>query len=438
MQSPVSGSLDAPGSGADSPLRDAIPRLGRASVLVVGDVMLDRTVFGTVTRITREAPAPVLSVESELAVPGGAGNVVRGLGALGAAAAFVSVVGDDQAGSDLTGLIGGQPGVEPWLLVQGGRATTLKTRYIGRGSGNGAGETAPAVRMGPAQMLLRADHEDSSPIDVKLAERLVRIARDAMAATSVTVLSDYAKGVLAGDVAARLIVASDQAGRRVIVDPRGPDFARFAGAEVILPGRRDLGRATDLPVGSEAEIAAAASVLRDRHGFGAVLVTGSSGITVIDADGQDHAPVIARDVVDVTGVGDTAIAVLAAALAVGLPLSVGVRLVALAVEVALARPGTAAVRQADLAAALTARTTPSRRIVPGPVAAERVEGWRRQGLRVVLAGEQAGEGAAETEARLTRLRAGCDHLVVTLATPAAAEAMAALLCVDLVVLPATG
>ena len=124
---------------ADAGLAAAIRLLGRTSVLVVGDVMLDRYVYGTVERISPEAPVPILAIEREIAMPGGAGNVVRNLTALGAAVAFISVVGDDQAGSDLTGLIGGQPNVEPWLLVQGGRITTLKTRYLVR-------RPAPAAR----------------------------------------------------------------------------------------------------------------------------------------------------------------------------------------------------------------------------------------------------------------------------------------------------
>ena len=166
-------------------LADAIRKLARSSVLVVGDAMLDRYIYGTVERVSREAPVPVLAVDREVALPGGAGNVVRNLGALGVAVAFVSVVGDDQTGSDLTGLIGSQPGVEPWLLVQGSRTTTRKTRLMARG-----------------QQLLRTDREDTSPIHPKLAERLLRIVRDAMAATSVTILSDYGKVVLAGDVPA--------------------------------------------------------------------------------------------------------------------------------------------------------------------------------------------------------------------------------------------
>src|SRR5512139_1099966 len=174
--------MEGPAPETDRPMPEipvadlvaAVRALRRASVLVVGDAMLDRYVYGTVQRISPEAPVPVLTVEREVAMPGGAGNVVRNLTALGAAVAFVSVVGDDQAGSDLTGLIGGQPNVEPWLLVQGGRATTTKTRFIAAG-----------------QQLMRADHEQANPINERLADRMIRIAADAVAATSVMVLSDY-------------------------------------------------------------------------------------------------------------------------------------------------------------------------------------------------------------------------------------------------------
>src|SRR4051812_18559588 len=204
-------------------LSRAVRRLARTSVMVIGDLMLDRYVYGTVERISPEAPVPILRVERETAMPGGAGNVVRNLTALGAAVAFVSVVGDDQAGSDLTGLIGGQPGGEPWLLVEGARATTGKTRFVSQGP-----------------QLLRAGREQTQPIGAKLAERMLRIANDTLAATSVAVLSDYAKGVLAGDIPAQLIAAARAAGRRVVVDPKGADFARYAGADIITPNRREL------------------------------------------------------------------------------------------------------------------------------------------------------------------------------------------------------
>src|ERR1700722_5069110 len=154
---PVSPDSPPPPPASDADLGAAVRRLSRASVLVVGDAMLDRYIYGDVERLSPEAPVPVLSVQRELSLPGGAGNVVRNLGALGSAVAFVSVVGDDTAGSDLTGLIGGQPGVEPWLLVQGSRITTMKTRFVAQGQ--------------PIQgyQLLRADREDTRPIHDKMA-----------------------------------------------------------------------------------------------------------------------------------------------------------------------------------------------------------------------------------------------------------------------------
>ena len=149
-----------PGSASrpDEPQPDlaaAVRRLAHTNVLVIGDVMLDRYTYGEVTRISLEAPVPILAIEREVALPGGAGNVVRNLTALGAATAFISVVGDDQAGSDLTGLIGGQPNVEPWLLVEGGRTTTLKTspdrrRPAVAARRPGANQPDPPKARGPA------------------------------------------------------------------------------------------------------------------------------------------------------------------------------------------------------------------------------------------------------------------------------------------------
>src|SRR5271156_834822 len=212
-------------------------RFSSANVLVVGDAMLDRYVYGEVTRVIPEAPVPILTVTREVAMPGVACNVVRNLIALDAAAAFVSVVGDDQAGSDLTGLIGGQERVEPWLLVHGGRTTTLKTRNIAQG-----------------QHLIRADREETIALPEKLAERLIRIALDAMAATSVTILSDYRKGVLTTEVAEQFIAGAKQLGRKVIVDPKGKDYTRYHGADVVTPNRRELAEATGPSVDTQAGV----------------------------------------------------------------------------------------------------------------------------------------------------------------------------------------
>ena len=410
-------------------LAEAAARLGRASVLVVGDAMLDRYIYGDVDRISPEAPVPVLCIQRELAVPGGAANVVRNLGALGAAVAFVSVVGDDQAGSDLTGLIGGQPGVEPWLLVQGGRATTLKTRFIGHG-----------------QQLLRADREDAVPVHAKLAERLVRIARDAIAATSVTILSDYGKGVLAGETPVMLMAAARQAGRPVVVDMRGPDFARYAGADVLTTSWRNLSRATQRRTETDATVALAGAELRRAHDLGTVVIvrTGHSLTVVTRATGDAPDEVLqlrnqSIDASDTSGLRDTVVAMLAAALAVGLPLPVAAGLANVAGSVLAGRVGTALVRQADLLAALAPRAA-DHKIMSRNAAAERVERWHRAGWRAgVMLGAFDGDTAPDVAAMLERARSACDRLVVGLtregAEPEAIRAarLAALPSVDLVV-----
>ena len=359
-----------PAPSADSAISTAdiiaaVRRLARTSVLVVGDAMLDRYVYGAVRRVSPEAPIPILSVERDVAMPGGAGNVVRNLTALGAAVAFVSVVGDDQAGSDLTGLIGGQPNVEPWLLVQGSRKTTTKTRYIAQG-----------------QQLLRADHEETQPIHAKLAERLVRITQDALAATTVTVLSDYSKGVLAGDVPARIIAAARATGRRVIVDPKGHDYSGYGGADIITPNRRELAEATQMPVDSEDAIVAAARWLRDTYSFGAVLVTrAEDGMTLLQGDDIHHFPAEAADVYDVSGAGDTVVAALAAGMAAGLDLPMAARIANIAAGVVVGKVGTAVARESDLLAALSPQGGALRKVVTREQAAEQVERWRQRGWR---------------------------------------------------------
>lgn len=386
-------------------LAAAVHRLGRTSVLVIGDAMLDRYVYGTVERVSPEAPVPILNVEREVAMPGGAGNVVRNLTALGAAVAFISVVGDDQAGSDLTGLIGGQPGVEPWLLVQGSRATTLKTRFVSGG-----------------QQLLRSDREETGPIHPKLAERLQKIARDTMPATSVVVLSDYRKGVLAGNTPGWLIAAAHAAQRRVVVDPKGADYAAYAGADIITPNRRELALVMGMPVGTETELVAAASALRERHDFGAVLVTrAEDGMTLVDAEGPTHFPAEAAEVFDVSGAGDTVVATLAAGLAAALPIRVAVRLANIAAGIVVGKVGTAVAREADLLAALSPQASTLRKIVTREHAAEQVERWKRKGWRVGFTNgcfDLLHPGHVHL---LEQARQACDRLVVGLNSDASVK-----------------
>jgi D-beta-D-heptose 7-phosphate kinase/D-beta-D-heptose 1-phosphate adenosyltransferase len=379
-------------------LAAAVRRFPRATVLVVGDALLDRFLYGTVTRVSPEAPVPVIAIENEAMMPGGAGNVVRNITALGAAAAFVSVIGDDKPGSDLTGLVGGQPNVEPWLLVQGGRVTGTKTRFVASG-----------------QHLLRADHEQTDAIHPRLADRMVRIAGDAMAATGVVVISDYRKGVLAGDVPARLIAAARQAARRAIVDPKGTDFSRYAGADIITPNRRELAEATGMAVDREAELVAAARKLKAAHGFGAVLVTRSEdGMTLLEGDAVHHYPAEAAEVFDVSGAGDTVVATLAAGLAAGLPTAIAARLSNIAAGIVVGKTGTAVVRAEEILAALSPEASTLRKVVGREQAIEAVERWRRKGWRIGFTNgcfDLLHPGHIHL---LDQARAACDRLVVAL------------------------
>jgi D-beta-D-heptose 7-phosphate kinase/D-beta-D-heptose 1-phosphate adenosyltransferase len=373
-----------------------VKKFSRASVLVVGDAMLDRYVYGEVERVSPEAPVPILTVTREVAMPGGAGNVVRNLIALESSAAFVSVVGDDQAGSDLTGLIGGQQRVEPWLLVQSGRTTTMKTRYIAQG-----------------QHLIRADREETIALPAKLADRLIRIALDAMAATTVTILSDYRKGVLSTEVAEALIAGAKSLGRKIIVDPKGHDYSRYKGADVVTPNRRELAEATGLSVATEAGIVAAAQVLINRHDFGAVLVTrAEDGMSLITKTEIRHYPGEATEVYDVSGAGDTVVAALAAALAVDVPLFEAARLANIAGGLVVAKVGTAVIRPAEILAAIAPATGALRKVVTPAAAAEAAERWRARGYKVGFTNGCFDLLHPGHVHMLEQCRAMCDRLIV--------------------------
>jgi D-beta-D-heptose 7-phosphate kinase/D-beta-D-heptose 1-phosphate adenosyltransferase len=386
-------------------LADAARQLSGGSVLVVGDAMLDRYFYGEATRISQEAPVPVLCLQRELSLPGGAANVVRNITAVGAAAAFVAVVGDDMAGSDLTALIGRQSGVEPWLLVQGSRVTTVKTRFLAQG-----------------QHLLRADTEDPGPLHPKIAERLVRIATDAMTATSVTILSDYSKGVLAGDVPARLIQAARKAGRPIIVDPRGGDYAGYAGADVIMPNRRELAAITGLSAETDEDIETAARTMLERHKIGAALITRSEhGMSLVTPSEAWHFPAEALDVHDVSGAGDTVAAVLAAGMAVRLPLQVAARLANVAAGIVVGKVGTAVARQDDILGRLAPVAGNRAKIVSREAAIEQAERWRRRGWRVGFTNGRFDRLHQGHVHLLEQARGACDRLIVAITADATAS-----------------
>jgi D-beta-D-heptose 7-phosphate kinase/D-beta-D-heptose 1-phosphate adenosyltransferase len=355
-----------------------------------------------VERISPEAPVPVLRVAGEQCMPGGAANVARNVSALGARAQLVGVRGDDAEGRELEQLLSRDDRLRSRLVALRDRPTSLKTRFVA----------------GAGQQLLRVDREEAAPLDEGARRRVVERVAEGLPACGVVVLSDYGKGVLSGELAAELIAVARAAGRRVVVDPKGRDYGRYRGSDVVTPNLRELCEATGVSARSDDEIAAAAAQLIAECGLGAVLVTrGERGMTLVEATGTArHVAADRREVFDVSGAGDTAVAALAASLSAGAELAEAAEVANAAAGVAVAKLGTAVVSAAELAAALQARERGSEweKVAGLPAAAERVAGWRSRGLRIGFTNGCFDLLHPGHVSLLSRARAACDRLVVGL------------------------
>ena len=304
-----------------------LPAFEKARVLVVGDVMLDRYWFGDVHRISPEAPVPVLKVSRVEERPGGAANVARNIASLGAHCTLLSVVGADEAGDCLQRLLTEQGGVEALLHRDEGFSTIVKLRAIAR-----------------QQQLLRIDFETQPSHEVlqaKLAE-----FKDKLSGCDVVLLSDYGKGGLAH--IAEMIQLARAAGKPVLVDPKGEDYARYQGATLLTPNRSEF---HDVAGGwsSEAELNSKAEKLRTDLKLEALLVTRSEeGMSLFRAGNVLHEPTQAREVFDVSGAGDTVIATLAVMLASGGELGEAVRIANRAAGIVVGKLGTAVVTRNEI------------------------------------------------------------------------------------------
>ena len=297
-----------------------------ARVLVVGDVMLDRYWFGDVHRISPEAPVPVVKIEKTDERLGGAANVARNAAALGARVTLLSVVGDDEPGRMIRLLLE-SAGIRTALHVDAQFKTTIKLRVIGR-----------------QQQLLRIDFEESPSHEV-LTGKLTEFGT-LLGDADIVILSDYGKGGLTH--IAEMIAAARAADKQILVDPKGSDYARYAGATLITPNRGELAQV----VGgwtSEADLAARADALRSRLGLSALLVTRSEeGMTLFRPGGVLHMPAQAREVYDVSGAGDTVIATLGVLLGGGMALEDAAALANRAGGIVVGKLGTAVVTPEEL------------------------------------------------------------------------------------------
>jgi len=302
--------------------------LQASRVLVVGDVMLDRYWFGAVDRISPEAPVPVVRITREEDRLGGAANVAVNSQALGAQVTVLTVVGDDEPATRLEQLLAERQ-IRAVLRRDPGLKTIVKLRVIGR-----------------AQQLLRVDFENTPAHEV--LEQMLASFDEELARHDVVVFSDYGKGGLAH--IPQMIQRARAAGRPVLVDPKGSDYTRYAGATVLTPNRSELAQVTG-PWRDEAHLSELAQGLRTTLGLEALLLTRSEeGMTLFDAQGAHHVAAEAREVFDVTGAGDTVIATLAVLVAAGQSLAQAVPWANHAASVVVSKFGTASVSLDELRA----------------------------------------------------------------------------------------
>jgi D-beta-D-heptose 7-phosphate kinase/D-beta-D-heptose 1-phosphate adenosyltransferase len=413
--------------------------IARQTVLCVGDLMLDEFVYGEVSRISPEAPAPVIAVQRSEINIGGAGNVARNIAAIGARCIFVALIGEDEAGRSLVAELARESRIEPVLVRDPARPTTRKVRFVSEHF---------------SSHMLRADWETAAAASGEIERRLLDAILPQLERADIVLLSDYAKGVLTARVIRETIDAANKLGKRVIVDPKSANFVIYRGATLLTPNRKEFSAATRTAADTDEEIAAAAQDAMALAECGAMLVTKSEhGMTLVPRGGEAiHVPALPVKVRDVSGAGDTVAAVLAVVLASGADWATAMRAASAAAAVAVSKNGTAVVTPGEL----------RRRILPhASLAAEekiissdaeldaRLDEWRREGLRVGFTNgcfDILHPGHVKV---LTAARGACDRLIVGLNSDASvrrlkgesrpvqderarAEVLAALEAVDLV------
>jgi D-beta-D-heptose 7-phosphate kinase/D-beta-D-heptose 1-phosphate adenosyltransferase len=370
-------------------------------VACVGDLMVDRFVYGEVSRVSPEAPVPVLARSRELMMLGAAGNVARNVAALGGEVSLVGVIGDDAEGKRALRLVEEEKGVEPYLVVDSERPTTLKTRFISHG-----------------QQLLRVDLEVSRAVSGSIEQRVIRTVRDAAKDAGAILLSDYGKGVVTDAVIAAAREAAAASGGKVVVDSKARSFARYGDVDLIKPNAAELAHATDLPTETDDQIELAlenALLLWDAK---AILVTrASKGISLaVRGEPVRHFPTAAREVFDASGAGDTTLAALGLAMAAGVRMEDAIAFAQLASGVAVGKVGTATVSPEEMIeAALSAHFAPAEAKVATPQRlADQVARWRAKGLKVGFTNGCFDILHKGHVAYLAQARAWCDRLIVGL------------------------
>ena len=376
-------------------------------VLVVGDVMLDHFVRGSVSRVSPEAPALVLHAAQDSWAVGGAGNVARNIASLGGIACLVGLVGEDAAAHRIAALLGDNPRIESRLVADPRWPTIEKIRFI-------AGDNH----------LLRVDREIAR-MPEGIGERIVAQVHAVVRECACVVISDYAKGIVTAELIAAVIGEAQAAGVPVVADPKRPNFSDYRGAAALTPNRKELSAATKMAADSDEEIAAAIALAMEQFGGPIVLTRSEQGISLFR---EGHEPVHDRarnrELRDVSGAGDTVAATLALALAGGADLPAATLAANAAAGIVVAKSGTAVVEAVELISAMLHDVDDvalGNKLAPLSTAQAIREDWRAKGLRV---GFTNGCFDIIHRGHVTLLRAArakCDKLVVALNTDASVQ-----------------
>jgi D-beta-D-heptose 7-phosphate kinase/D-beta-D-heptose 1-phosphate adenosyltransferase len=306
-------------------------------LLVVGDVILDRYWWGDSTRLSPEAPVPIVRMQRATVRAGGAANTAANIVALGADAELIGVIGADQAGAELRGVVEGSRIVSS-LVEDPGRPTTCKTRVVAH-----------------QQQVVRVDEEETAPLTAQVSAEILRRVQAGLHSCQAVLISDYGKGVVTPAIAQRVIGAARERGVRTFVDPKGADYRDYLGCSWLKPNRAELGVLTHRPVRSHAETLEAARMLRKSMPGVSILVTeGGEGMTLLGAEGgEEHVESERRQVFDVTGAGDTVLATVALAVSAGATGREALELATRAAGIVVGVVGTATVTREQLAARIT-------------------------------------------------------------------------------------
>jgi D-beta-D-heptose 7-phosphate kinase/D-beta-D-heptose 1-phosphate adenosyltransferase len=319
---------------AEAALDQVSARAAGARVVVIGDVMLDEFVFGAVQRISPEAPVPVVEITGRRYAAGGAANVAANVAALGAQAVLGGVTGQDEASENLHRLLAAMR-LDSWIgLSDAARPTICKTRIVAGG-----------------QQIVRIDHESRGALCEASESRLISAAVAALREAQACVISDYGKGVVSPRMVAALVAECDRRSVPVLVDPKGHDYSKYAGVTLITPNLKEAEMAAAHPIANQRDMILAAGRIMDTAGCASLLITqGASGMTLFRR-GQAalHSAALAHQVFDVTGAGDTAVAMLALALATGLTMEDAMLLANVAAGIVVEKPGTATVSLDEMA-----------------------------------------------------------------------------------------